>query len=64
MGVCHQMEKNWEEGRVTVRGFSFMVTSMVIIKISSLVEEGLKGNREKHPQRIELDFFTLKEKVS
>ena len=64
MGVCHQMAKSWEEGRVTVGCFSFVISSIIIFDVFGLVEEGLKITWEKHSQRIDLDFFSSNEKIS
>lgn len=36
---------------------------MVISKVSGLADDSLKIMREKHPQQIELDFFTTQEKI-
>lgn len=36
---------------------------MVISKVSGLANDSLKIKREKHPQQIELDFFTTQEKI-
>lgn len=42
MGVCHQMAKSQEEGKVLVGYFSFVISPKIITKVSSLVEEGIK----------------------
>lgn len=43
--------------------FSFKISSMVNLEIFGLVYDGLKITKEKHPQQIELNFFTTKENI-
>lgn len=61
--VCHQMENNWIEGYVMVGTFYFEISPTILAKISSLVDEGLKITRDKHPQQIELDFFSSSKRI-
>lgn len=63
VNVAHQMASSQVEGCVTVGVFSFYITTELIVEISGLLDDGLKIQRDKHPQITELDFLAKGEKI-
>lgn len=57
------MVNNWVESCVMVGSFMFEISSAVLAESVGLPDEGLKIQRDKHPQQTELDLFTSSEKI-
>lgn len=45
----HYMENRWVDGYMNVCSFIFKISSVILAKISSMVDEGIKIQRDKHP---------------